>query len=503
VKQKLPVIYCVGGSDSSAHAGLQADLRTGLDLGCHVQTIVSCVTAQNSKKLGSVEAVSKEMFDQQWHILFEDVLPDAIKVSLLPNTELVLQCVEWLKKIKEKLQNVTVIFDPVMAASNKDGNRLQQSDAGMLLSKLLPYIDIITPNSIEFEALTGIPAQQDINAIKQSLNSRFENSSCAWLIKGGHSKDSGCIDWFITQNQVTGFSSARLETPNNRGTGCTLATALACFIAQGYQLLDALTLAKSYITGALKSGVQIGQGAGPLGSPGWPLQFENIPRIISTTDNHADLTKGFASIPADDLGLYPLVESVEWLEQVLKNGVKTVQLRIKNPDNSIRRQIEQAVTLGQRYSARVFINDHWQLAIESAAYGVHLGQEDLDSADLSAIQSSGLALGVSTHGYFEIARAVAIRPSYIAIGHIFPTQTKNMPLQAQGLKRLSRYVQLLKGYFPTVAIGGISSERAESVLSTGVDSIALVSAITKASDPEASIRRLQTLFTNHHSELRS
>ena len=127
---KPPVVWCVGGSDSSAHAGLIADLRTGQDLGCHVQTIVTCITAQNSKKVQSVEPVSLTMFNEQWQTLLDDVPPAAIKVSLLPTIDMVKACSVWVQRVKTDFPNVLVIFDPVMAASSESGNRLQQDSVG-------------------------------------------------------------------------------------------------------------------------------------------------------------------------------------------------------------------------------------------------------------------------------------------------------------------------------------------------------------------------------------
>ncbi|WP_409161577.1 thiamine phosphate synthase [Pectobacterium sp. B2J-2] len=183
------------------------------------------------------------------------------------------------------------------------------------------------------------------------------------------------------------------------------------------------------------------------------------------------------------LGLYPVVDSVEWIERLLGIGVKTIQLRIKDrSDAQAEADVIQAIALGRRYQAQLFINDYWKLAVKHQAYGVHLGQEDLDAADLAAIKQAGLRLGVSTHDDRELARAVAINPSYIALGHIFPTQTKDMPSAPQGLTELTRHIAALDGRFPTVAIGGISIDRVPAVLETGVDSIAVVSAITQASD---------------------
>lgn len=193
------------------------------------------------------------------------------------------------------------------------------------------------------------------------------------------------------------------------------------------------------------------------------------------------------------LGLYPVVESVVWIERLLDAGVRTLQLRIKDKrDDEVEADVVAAIALGQRYNARLFINDYWRLAIKHQAYGVHLGQEDLQTTDLKAIREAGLRLGVSTHDDIEIDVALAARPSYIALGHVFATQTKQMPSSPQGLAQLARHVQRLEDY-PTVAIGGISLQRAPDVLATGVGSIAVVSAITQAHDWRAATARLLEL----------
>ena len=182
------------------------------------------------------------------------------------------------------------------------------------------------------------------------------------------------------------------------------------------------------------------------------------------------------------LGLYPVVDSVQWIERLLDAGVRTLQLRIKDKrDDEVEADVVAAIALARRDNARLFINDYWRLAVKHNAYGVHLGQEDLETTDLKAIQRAGLRLGVSTHDDMEIDIALAARPSYIALGHVFPTQTKQMPSEPQGLAQLARHIERLADY-PTVAIGGISLTRVPEVLATGVGSIAVVSAITQAAD---------------------
>ena len=199
------------------------------------------------------------------------------------------------------------------------------------------------------------------------------------------------------------------------------------------------------------------------------------------------------------LGLYPVVDSVEWIERLLSAGVSTIQLRIKDKaDDEVRADIQKAIALGKQYDARLFINDYWRLAVEFGAYGVHLGQEDLETTNLLAIHQAGLRLGVSTHDERELAIARSVRPSYIAMGHIFPTETKEMPSSPQGLETLKKMVAATPEY-PTVAIGGISIDKVPAVLATGVGSIALVSAITKAEDWRKATKVLLDLVENDNS----
>jgi len=212
------------------------------------------------------------------------------------------------------------------------------------------------------------------------------------------------------------------------------------------------------------------------------------------------ITHAFPAVPFR-LGLYPVVDSVEWIARLLEAGVKTIQLRVKDlPDEEVEPAIIQAIALGQQHQAQLFINDYWRLAVKHLAYGVHLGQEDLDTADLAAIHAAGLRLGVSTHDDAELARAVAVKPSYIALGHIFPTQTKEMPSAPQGLQELERHIKQLDGSFPTVAIGGISIDKAPSVLATGVGSIAVVSAITQAADWRKATAELLALCASDEAD---
>ncbi len=194
----------------------------------------------------------------------------------------------------------------------------------------------------------------------------------------------------------------------------------------------------------------------------------------------------FAPLVAS-IGFYPVVPTAAWVERLLRWGVRTIQLRAKTADHSaeaLEREVRAAIDAGRAVpGAHVFINDHWQLALQAGAYGVHLGQEDLDTADIEALRRAGMRLGLSTHTPAELARAHAVQPSYLAIGPIYPTTLKVMPYEPVGLERLKAWA-LQAAPYPVVAIGGISLERMPGVMACGVHGVAVVSAVTLAADPK-------------------
>jgi thiamine-phosphate pyrophosphorylase len=204
-------------------------------------------------------------------------------------------------------------------------------------------------------------------------------------------------------------------------------------------------------------------------------------------------SQAFAPCP-HALGLYAVLPDAQWVGRMAQAGVKTLQLRFKSEDpDAIRQEVRLAVQAVRGTDALLFINDHWQVAIEEGAYGVHLGQEDMDDAPFETIRLAGLRLGLSTHGYAEMLRADAASPSYLALGAVFPTTLKRMATAPQGLARLKAYAALMR-HHPLVAIGGIDEARMSAVMQSGVGSVAVVRAITGASHPEQAARALQQLI---------
>ncbi|WP_394128245.1 thiamine phosphate synthase [Vibrio hepatarius] len=309
-----------------------------------------------------------------------------------------------------------------------------------------------------------------------------------------------------------------------------------------FPIEDALTLARGMTAQQTKVSREtllsgnLGEGQSTL----WADQFDDFPTPV-LEDDRLGIQVGwsaygesisFPTLTKQGLGLYPVVDDVAWIERLLPLGINTIQLRIKEPQQAdLEQQIIRAVELGRQYQAQVFINDYWQLAIKHGAYGVHLGQEDIEESNLAKLTQAGIRLGLSTHGYYELLRIVQIHPSYIALGHIFPTTTKQMPSKPQGLVRLAMYQKLIDSIpygttecgfhqekdkaiscdrlgVPTVAIGGIDQSNAEKVWQTGVSSLAVVRAITLAESPQSVIeffaqlmKGRQQMFTDQKNEL--
>jgi thiamine-phosphate pyrophosphorylase len=185
---------------------------------------------------------------------------------------------------------------------------------------------------------------------------------------------------------------------------------------------------------------------------------------------------------------YVIVDSAAWIARLLPCGVRLVQLRIKDqPDANVRAEIKEAKALCERHGAQLVVNDYWQQAIDAGCTFIHLGQGDLDTADLAAIRRAGVRFGISTHDETELSRALETEPDYIALGPIYPTILKAMAFPPQGLPRLKEWKTKISK-LPLVGIGGITLERMAGVLEAGADSAAVVTDITRNADPEKRAR---------------
>lgn len=516
-----PTVWCVGGTDSSGGAGVTRDLATLSDLGVRGCVIVTQVTAQSNSKMLAQTPMAPSVINEQWQALASEGLPHCIKIGAVANDEHAFSLCARIELLAGP--RPFIIWDPVLQTSSMSTISRLSKEA---IVQLLNVADIVTPNVSELAALSEyflnqstISSDHDARKAAKALLAtsnlaEHPGAEKATLLKGVFVK-AGHADWqcdatdmYFTQTEDVSFSQPRCDAGELRGTGCLLASAIAGFYAKDYCVNDALTLANAYVRKVRNVSTSQRDKFHHPKAVGFPTTPDIFPAVcfknsVFKTSANGERERGishqhsFSFKPIEQFepfvpialkrGIYPVVDSADWIERLLPTGVNIIQLRIKSDKKDsgqawISEEIKKAVALTRGTSCQLFINDHWELAIEHGAFGVHLGQEDLFDADIKAIRHAGLRLGVSTHGYAELQRVKALSPSYIALGHIFATQTKTMPSKPQGLARLKQYVQLCADT-PTIAIGGIDISRCKAVANTGVTHIAMVSAITKATNP--------------------
>ena len=186
--------------------------------------------------------------------------------------------------------------------------------------------------------------------------------------------------------------------------------------------------------------------------------------------------------------IYPVVDTAQWVARLGQAGAMLIQLRLKDmADDALRHEIREGIRQARAHGVTLVLNDYWQIAIEEGVDYIHLGQEDLDTADLAAIRAAGIRLGVSTHSDSELERALSVAPDYVALGPVWPTKLKKMPWGPQGTGKLTQWKQRI-GTIPLVAIGGITLERAPLCLAAGADCVSAVSDFIRMPDPEAQVR---------------
>ncbi len=185
---------------------------------------------------------------------------------------------------------------------------------------------------------------------------------------------------------------------------------------------------------------------------------------------------------------YPIVPDIGWLERIVPLGVKLVQLRIKDAARAdVIDQTRRALAVTRAHGCQLVVNDYWDVAIEAGADFIHLGQDDLETADLAALRQAGVRFGVSTHDEAELAKALSVNPDYVALGPIYPTKLKVMPWAPQGLERIKLWRSKI-GALPLVAIGGLTPDRADGAVDAGANSLAVITDFVTAEDANARVK---------------
>ncbi len=254
---KMKTALTVAGSDSSGGAGIQADIKTMTMNGVYAMSVITALTAQNTTGVSSISEVTPDFLADQMDMIFTDIRPDAVKIGMVSNSELIKTIVERLTFYKAE----NIVVDPVMVATS--GADLMKSEAVITMKEcLLPIATLVTPNIPEAEVLTEMKIKNEDDMVKAAvyINKTY---GCAVLLKGGHSVNDA-NDLLCQNGEVKWFYGKRIDNPNTHGTGCTLSSAIASNLAKGFDLESSVQRAKDYISGALSAQLDLGSGSGPM-----------------------------------------------------------------------------------------------------------------------------------------------------------------------------------------------------------------------------------------------
>lgn len=250
-------VLSIAGSDCSGGAGIQADMKTICAHKMYAMTAITALTAQNTTGVYDIMEVSPEFVAKQLDCIFQDIYPDAVKIGMVPNGEIVCAISEKLREYKVK----NIVVDTVMVSTS--GSRLMQQEACKVMKEqLFPLGMVLTPNLFEAEVLSGIEIKTQADMVL-AAEKIAKCTQGAVLVKGGH-LTQGADDLLYENGKEIWYCGEKLDNPNTHGTGCTLSSAIACNLAEGYSLQESVKNAKEYLTGAIRAGLDLGKGRGPL-----------------------------------------------------------------------------------------------------------------------------------------------------------------------------------------------------------------------------------------------
>ena len=248
----------IAGSDSSGGAGIQADIKTMTMNGVFAMSAITALTAQNTTGVSAIEEASPEFLRRQLDAVFEDIRPDAVKIGMVSSANIIAVIAERLRAHEAS----NIVLDPVMVATS--GSRLIAEQAvAALIEHLVPLATVITPNMPEAQVLCGFAVEDD-EAMQRAAQAIAQNTNGAVLIKGGHRSDTADDLLVLPDGILSWLRAKRIDTENTHGTGCTLSSAIACGLAQGNTIEQAVRRAKGFVRGAMSTGLNLGQGNGLL-----------------------------------------------------------------------------------------------------------------------------------------------------------------------------------------------------------------------------------------------
>jgi hydroxymethylpyrimidine kinase/phosphomethylpyrimidine kinase/thiamine-phosphate diphosphorylase len=434
-----PTVLSIAGSDSGGGAGIQADIHTIRDLGGFATTILTVITAQNSHQVTLVEPVSNKMLQQQALALASDLKPAAIKIGALGTAE-VMAGVKTI--LEEQFPNIPVVLDPVMVSTS--GSKLMDDHSiDYFKNELINKSDLITPNLQEAMVLTGREIK-NLSDIVMAANDFIKMGAKRVLIKGGHAASAVSSDYYSDGNISFWIANCRWPHSNNHGSGCTLSSAIATALANGYSWEDAITLAKTYISQGIRLARQIGSGPGPVCHEGWPVNPLDYPYLSNAPLDTIPEKLIFASREFNLSKMYCIVSDIPTLQAVLECDVDIIQLKLVSDvvdeiDSFVKESCKLLRASGKTIA--LYVNKDWQLALKyksAGVTGVNLNvKRDLSAVNFSALNAAGLEVGIcGVQSLAELAKLTPFNLTYVGCGPI--------TTQWSSSGRLIGFEQLLK-----------------------------------------------------------
>jgi len=478
----------IAGSDSGGGAGIQADLKTFAALGVYGSSVITAITAQNTRGVINSAGIATTLVDEQLEAVLSDIGADAIKTGMLYDDDIVQAIVNRLKFYKVPC----LVVDPVMVATSGD-TLLNYRGIDALRDKLLPQAAFITPNREEASALCGfyIESAQDLPKAAREIH----HMGADFVIITGIQEGGQCIDYCYDGSEFNRIIGPIIETANTHGTGCSYSAALTAYVARGASAWTAVSMAKKFVVSGLRYAYQVGKGRGPLNHlaaffPG-KLDDQYILEIRASAFHDWGNRPPLYDKPLLNVIIGgPLCEGQDYAELTriaVANGASLIQLREKDWDT--RQLVDTAVNMARvchEHGALFVVNDRVDVAAASGADGVHIGQDDLNPFMARALLGPEKIIGVSAGNITEALAAVADGADYLGVGPVYPTASKECRNDAGGPELVAEITARVP--VPIIAIGGITPENTRPLIKAGAVGVAVISAILAATDPVQVIR---------------
>lgn len=434
-----PLVWSIAGWDDQGLRGSLADIQTFKAYRVSYRSMICSFTLQDKNLYRWGEAVAGYALEAQLIEAYQSMRPSWVKIGLLLDLDTIEILSEFFKKYP-----IPIVLDPIRGPSFGQTIYTPLMKQA-LINDLLPHVTVLTPNVQEAKWLS-----ESSQVCEQALLDMGPKLVVIKSVKKNNQIYDVCYEKNNKKPIWIGAQHLDLESPVP-GTGCRFSAALTAMLAKNRTMRQSMLSAKRWV---IRDFCHTKRSFPHYGI----LENEAFPKLKKP------------------IGLYAIVSTLAEIEALSKLGVMTFQLRIKDRNLfDISMQVQESVLFCKQHDLNLFVNDYWELALEHHATGVHLGQDDLMACDLKSLREGSLCLGISTHSQVELAKALRVRPSYIALGPIFKTNSKQMPYAPQGLARLRQWKRWIQQ--PLVAIGGINEKNFMRVLCCKPDGIAMISGL--------------------------